>query len=1020
MFPSGSITTLTISSEMDSNHEWKIEQTISTPLTYDVDASLSTPTETSPSSTNISSSNELHHNTPGQSTTFLKFFSSYTALVSNPTSIACSIRIYGAQNQRMIAVAIHDPATNLLQCGTFTDSDDYSSLQSLFRSIGASLSFIEKDKHTLPSPEVYIRVDTPSLTALPSSIDEDPLDTIEQIFIHHGISLDFLEESLCRPTPEAYAKIKTILSSRGSREFSMLSSELKIAVGTLSSLLSSSPLLTSYVDSCVKKCFFREYKLLNILQLDESAFVALNIFPNAQDTEKSMSLAGLLGVTKTTAGNRKLQQWLRNPLRSLRKLEERHNIVEIFATNPHLCDSLRSVLSLCPTIDKFTKKITKTIKSNTSSNSLNITGSKSTDPTSSSNAGILELYGLYQYTTRLPSIIDVLKQAFETAQDIDKERLDGNSTTTTTTTNPNSFADSIFQRYLQPLQSAQEDLSPFEQMVESVVDFDSIARREYMVKASFDEELTQLEKERSKIMREMESLRLRVDDDLGLGGSSVKLNHAGNLGYHFRVSRKDERALRSKKNYIPLETRKDGVRFTLPEMKSLSRGYSQAMSSYRSTQAIIESKSIEVAATFLPLFTSIGDIASSLDVLLAFAHISSHAEPQYIRPTILPSSSGILSMRQARHPCLEVQAGVSFIANDIELSQHVGETIDMENGSVMSASSTTPSPSQSPTSSTTTLQPPARVQLVTGPNMGGKSTYIRTAGVCALLAQIGCFVPCESATISLLSSILARVGAGDAAAKGMSTFMKEMIEASAIVRAAIPSSLVIIDELGRGTSTYDGFGLAWAIAEHLASPEVSAYGLYATHFHELTALASIMKSVQNRHVTAYTGEGIITMLYQVCDGPSDRSFGIHVAELARFPEEVVEKAREKARELEAFGRETTNLLDYQQTLQDTSDVGSMSMNMSDDIQKSTQTQSMVMKRKLLETLQEEKENSDDVQSKKQKTIHGDGDDGDKDVSNFLNAFAKIDFQTLQKDIENNTVNIENEQQIVQFIIDAST
>ncbi|CAG0895323.1 unnamed protein product [Cyprideis torosa] len=363
--------------------------------------------------------------------------------------------------------------------------------------------------------------------------------------------------------------------------------------------------------------------------------------------------------------------------------------------------------------------------------------------------------------------------------------------------------------------------------------------------------------------------------DLGLeAGKSVKLETNPQLGWFFRVTNKvrvlklilfqvtvvlqaEEKAIRNNKRYSMLDATKGGVRFHSAHMKMFNDEFQEAKAKFEEAQKGVVKEIIEIAAGYSEPLSRISSVFSCLDVLLSFAVSAQSAPLPYSRPVFLKSNQ-TLKLVGARHPCLEAQEAVNFIPNDVDM--------DRDN---------------------------RRFLVITGPNMGGKSTYLRSVGACCLLAQIGkfttnavleaeavqntftaskipssvqvgCFVPAKSATVPLLDAILARVGAGDCAVKGVSTFMAEMLDAAAILKSATADSLILIDELGRGTSTFDGFGLAWAISHHIAV-SLRSYCLFATHFHELTALADepdVGRAVRNLHVSAVTDQEKLVFLYE--------------------------------------------------------------------------------------------------------------------------------------------------------------
>ncbi|GMF59744.1 unnamed protein product [Phytophthora fragariaefolia] len=432
----------------------------------------------------------------------------------------------------------------------------------------------------------------------------------------------------------------------------------------------------------------------------------------------------------------------------------------------------------------------------------------------------------------------------------------------TTAGGDEAMAALVKEKFAAPLEKVLADLQGFTELVKEVVDLDS--RPTLVVNAKHDKDLQALREEWDGVLADIEEEHRNA---LGTIGGDIKCEKDKVRGFAFRVVNKKEEARLSKLPYVHIcQVLVSGVQFTTSKLKALASDYRRVRGEYEERQAHLLNAAIDVASTYVPVLEAATSTLAELDVLLGFAHAACHAGSGYCRPT-LEQDGDCIVLTSARHPCVELQDSVDFIPNDYNFEREK-----------------------------------SRFQLVTGPNMGGKSTYIRQLGTIAVMAQIGSFVPAEVARLPVFDKLLVRVGAGDLQQRGVSTFMLEMLEASAILHKATERSLVIIDELGRGTSTYDGFGLAWAISEYLLT-KARSMCLFATHFHELTALTQEHPlGFVNKHVTAVASDREITMVYQVRDGPCMESFGVHVASMAGFPASVIDCARRKSQELEGFER----------------------------------------------------------------------------------------------------------------------
>ncbi len=346
-------------------------------------------------------------------------------------------------------------------------------------------------------------------------------------------------------------------------------------------------------------------------------------------------------------------------------------------------------------------------------------------------------------------------------------------------------------------------------------------------------------------------IELRERARTGIQSLKVRFNNV--FGYYIEISKANLQHAPS--DYERKQTLVNAERFTTPELKELESKVLDAEEKILTLEREIFQELRLFAAEHAGRIRQTAAAIAELDVTCALAQVA--AENRYVRPSF--TDSGEMKIVAGRHPVIEKLAereALRFIPNDLYFDPET-----------------------------------QFIAVITGPNMGGKSTYLRQAAAIVIMAQMGSFVPADSAALSIVDRVFTRIGAADNLARGRSTFMVEMTETAVILNTATPRSLVVLDEIGRGTSTYDGLALAWAVVEHIHQ-RIRARTLFATHYHELTELADQLPGVVNLHVSVKEAGDQVIFLRKVEPGRADRSYGIEVARLAGLPVSVVERARE--------------------------------------------------------------------------------------------------------------------------------
>jgi len=400
------------------------------------------------------------------------------------------------------------------------------------------------------------------------------------------------------------------------------------------------------------------------------------------------------------------------------------------------------------------------------------------------------------------------------------------------------------------------------------------------VRAGYDAGLDEARALRDESRRVVAALQARYAEATAIRG--LKIRHNNVLGYFVEVTAQHgEKLLSAPHNavFIHRQTLAGQVRFTTTELADLEAKIASAADRALAIELDIFER---LTATVTAIGAPIKFAAEALAILDVAAGLAALAlDRDYVRPEVIDTLEFVIE--GGRHPVVEqaLRDGGPFVANDCDLSA--------------------PASSFPPPRVGEGREGAGRIWIVTGPNMAGKSTFLRQNALIAVLAQTGSFVPARRARIGVVDRLFSRVGAADDLARGRSTFMVEMIETAAILNQAGPRSLVILDEIGRGTATFDGLSIAWATIEHLHAAN-RCRALFATHFHELTALAAKLPRLFNATMRVKEWQGDVVFLHEVVPGAADRSYGVQVAKLAGLPAAVIDRAKVVLAELEAEDR----------------------------------------------------------------------------------------------------------------------
>ena len=602
------------------------------------------------------------------------------------------------------------------------------------------------------------------------------------------------------------------------------------------------------------------YRRNDYLALDYTTLRHLEILePLRHDAPAGSSLYGVMNRTVTPMGARRLRNWLSQPLAAVGPIRRRQEAVQTFMEKSADLDAFRVQLASVHDLERTIGRL------------------------SSGSGNARDLVALRMALEQIPAVKGILQE------------LGGRASSRAQTQSGGLLQkeDEARQETRPPglLNELESQLTESPGLVDlisrAIVDDPPLAVKEGgMIRGGFDSSLDELRNAMRGGKDWIAKLQQQEIEHTGISSLKVRFNSV--FGYYIEVTRANLDKVPP--HYIRKQTVANGERYITPELKEMEGKILGAEErSVKLEYELFQHVREEVLGQ-LPVVQRTASALAQLDVLASFAETA--RLHNYCRPQV--GDEGMLQIRDGRHPVLEQSLmDERFVPNDTGLSGRAGTPLPAAEAQPASE----PRRAEDCAPYLEKIDTFPQIALITGPNMAGKSTYIRQVALITLLAHTGSFVPAVEARIDLVDRIFTRIGASDDLSRGQSTFMVEMCETADILHNATPRSLIVLDEIGRGTSTFDGLSLAWSIVEHLHN-QVGAKTLFATHYHELTELAARLPRLKNFNVAVREWREQVVFLHKIVEGGTDKSYGIHVARLAGVPKEVLERAKEILANLE--------------------------------------------------------------------------------------------------------------------------